>query len=147
MLKYLLMKNVKTDSDYKKSQLIMYAITMVLMIATMIALYMTAENLDFAFGIIIGAGGVILVFSVIFLRELLNPVKLHAARIKATDERRKQLEQEALAEEMEVTRQTIISLEKGKYTASLNLAYKLAKYFETTIEDIFFSENEEEDVL
>ncbi|MFZ2348391.1 helix-turn-helix transcriptional regulator [Lactococcus chungangensis] len=55
--------------------------------------------------------------------------------------------QEALAEEMEVTRQTIISLEKGKYTASLNLAYKLAKYFETTIEDIFFSENEEEDVL
>ncbi|WP_314086890.1 helix-turn-helix transcriptional regulator [Lactococcus chungangensis] len=54
--------------------------------------------------------------------------------------------QEALAEEMEVTRQTIISLEKGKYTASLNLAYKLAKYFETTIEDIFFSENEEEDV-
>ena len=95
MLKYLLMKNVKTDSDYKKSQLIMYAITMVLMIATMIALYMTAENPDFAFGIIIGAGGVILVFSVIFLRELLNPVKLHAARIKATDERRKQLEQEA----------------------------------------------------
>lgn len=95
MLKYLLMKNVKTDSDYKKSQLMMYAITMVLMIATMIALYMTAENLDFAFGIIIGAGGVILVFSVIFLRELLNPVKLHAARIKATDERRKQLEQEA----------------------------------------------------
>ena len=57
------------------------------------------------------------------------------------------LSQEALAEEMEVTRQTIISLEKGKYTASLNLAYKLAKYFETTIEDIFFSENEEEDVL
>jgi len=55
--------------------------------------------------------------------------------------------QEALAEEMEVTRQTIISLEKGKYTASLNLAYKLAKYFETTIEDIFFSENVEEDVL
>ncbi len=57
------------------------------------------------------------------------------------------MSQEALAEEMEVTRQTIISLEKGKYTASLNLAYKLAKYFETTIEDIFFSENEEEDVL
>ncbi len=56
------------------------------------------------------------------------------------------MSQEALAEEMEVTRQTIISLEKGKYTASLNLAYKLAKYFETTIEDIFFSENEEEDV-
>ena len=45
---------------------------------------------------------------------------------------------EALAEAMEVTRQTIISLEKEKYTASLNLAYKLAQYFNTTIEDIFF---------
>ncbi|MBA0016064.1 MAG: helix-turn-helix transcriptional regulator [Pseudolactococcus laudensis] len=50
--------------------------------------------------------------------------------------------QEALAEAMEVTRQTIISLEKEKYTASLNLAYKLAQYFNTTIEDIFFSDAE-----
>ena len=48
------------------------------------------------------------------------------------------ISQEALAEAMEVTRQTIISLEKEKYTASLNLAYKLAQYFNTTIEDIFF---------
>lgn len=51
------------------------------------------------------------------------------------------ISQEALAEEMDVTRQTIISLEKGKYTASLNLAYKLAQYFDTTIEDIFFSKS------
>ncbi len=43
---------------------------------------------------------------------------------------------------MEVTRQTIISLEKEKYTASLNLAYKLAQYFNTMIEDIFFSDAE-----
>ena len=49
------------------------------------------------------------------------------------------ISQETLAEEMDVTRQTIISLEKGKYTASLKLAYKLAQYFDTTIEDIFFS--------
>lgn len=49
------------------------------------------------------------------------------------------ISQEALADAMDVTRQTIISLEKGKYTASLNLAYKLAQYFGTTIEDIFFS--------
>ena len=48
------------------------------------------------------------------------------------------ISQEALAEAMEVTRQTIISLEKEKYTASLNLAYELAQYFNTTIEDIFF---------
>ena len=51
------------------------------------------------------------------------------------------ISQEALVEEMDVTRQTIISLEKGKYTASLNLAYKLAQYFDTTIEDIFFSKS------
>ena len=51
------------------------------------------------------------------------------------------ISQETLAEEMDVTRQTIISLEKGKYTASLNLAYKLAQYFDTTIEDIFFSKS------
>ena len=54
------------------------------------------------------------------------------------------ISQEALAEEMDVTRQTIISLEKGKYTASLKLAYKLARYFDTTIEDIFFSASDTE---
>lgn len=54
------------------------------------------------------------------------------------------MSQEALAEAMEVTRQTIISLEKEKYTASLNLAYKLAQYFNTTIEDIFFCDDEQD---
>ncbi|GFH41679.1 transcriptional regulator [Lactococcus hodotermopsidis] len=64
--------------------------------------------------------------------------------INKIKEYRKQygVSQETLAEEMEVTRQTIISLEKEKYTASLNLAYKLAQYFQTTIEDIFFSDEE-----
>lgn len=52
------------------------------------------------------------------------------------------ISQEALADAMDVTRQTIISLEKGKYTASLNLAYKLAQYFETTIEDVFFNQSD-----
>lgn len=43
-----------------------------------------------------------------------------------------------------VTRQTITSLEVGKYTASLVLAYKIAKYFGMTIEEVFdFSELEE----
>ena len=39
-----------------------------------------------------------------------------------------------------VTRQTVISLENGKYNASLQLAYKIAKYFDTTIENIFIFE-------
>ena len=54
------------------------------------------------------------------------------------------LSQEELAMAVGVTRQTITSLEVGKYTASLILAYKIAKHFELTIEDVFdFSEAEE----
>ncbi|MBQ9936904.1 MAG: helix-turn-helix transcriptional regulator [Oscillospiraceae bacterium] len=50
--------------------------------------------------------------------------------------------QEDLANAVGVTRQTVISLENGKYNASLQLAYKIAKYFSTTIEEIFiFEEN------
>ena len=45
--------------------------------------------------------------------------------------------QNELADAVEVTRQTIISLENGKYNASLMLAHKIAKYFGMTIEDIF----------
>ena len=50
--------------------------------------------------------------------------------------------QEDLALTVGVTRQTIISLENGKYNASLQLAYKIAKYFNTTIENIFIFEEE-----
>ena len=45
--------------------------------------------------------------------------------------------QEELARAAEVTRQTIISLENGKYNASLQLAHKLAKFFGVDIEDLF----------
>ena len=45
--------------------------------------------------------------------------------------------QAELAEALGVTRQTIISLEKGRYNASLELAHKIAKYFGMTIEEIF----------
>jgi putative transcriptional regulator len=55
------------------------------------------------------------------------------------------ISQEILAKEVGVTRQTITSIEGGKYVASLPLAYKIAKYFNTTIEEIFdFSELEDE---
>ena len=43
----------------------------------------------------------------------------------------------------EFTRQTIISLENGKYNASLVLAHKLARYSSCTIEDIFLFDEEE----
>ncbi len=50
--------------------------------------------------------------------------------------------QEDLAMAVGVTRQTIISLENGKYNASLLLAYRIAKYFGKNIEDIFIFEEE-----
>lgn len=47
------------------------------------------------------------------------------------------LSQADLAEAVGVTRQTINSIERGRYDPSLELAFELATYFETTIEDIF----------
>jgi putative transcriptional regulator len=45
--------------------------------------------------------------------------------------------QERLAAKLGVSRQTIISIEKGKYDPSLQLAFQLARVFDTTIEDLF----------
>ena len=50
--------------------------------------------------------------------------------------------QDELAKAVDVTRQTIISLENGKYNASLQLAPKIAKYFGVMIEDLFLFEEE-----
>ena len=47
------------------------------------------------------------------------------------------LTQEMLAEKLGITRQTIIAIEKGRYDPSLELAFKIAKFFDTKIEDIF----------
>lgn len=54
----------------------------------------------------------------------------------------KRITQDELAEAVEVTRQTIISLENGKYNASLQLAHKISKYFSKSIEEIFVFEEE-----
>ena len=52
------------------------------------------------------------------------------------------ISQAELAENLEVTRQTIISLESGRYNASLLLAHRIARYFGLTVEDIFLFEEE-----
>ena len=58
--------------------------------------------------------------------------------------RAQKLSQEELAFAVGVTRQTITSIEVGKYVASLTLAYKIARFFAKSIEEIFdFSELEE----
>jgi putative transcriptional regulator len=54
------------------------------------------------------------------------------------------LTQEELADKLEVTRQTINAIEKGKYLPSLDLAFKLAKLFKVRIEDIFIDEESQE---
>ena len=50
--------------------------------------------------------------------------------------------QEEFAKAMGVSRQTISSLENGRYNPSILLAYKIAKYFGMTIEDVFIFEEE-----
>lgn len=56
------------------------------------------------------------------------------------------LSQSELADAVGTTRQTITSIEVGKYTASLVLAYKIAHYFGLSIEEVFdFSEVDEEE--
>lgn len=55
--------------------------------------------------------------------------------------RERRISQEELARAVGTTRQTITSIEVGKYVASLPLAYKIAHYFGLTIEEVFdFSE-------
>ena len=53
------------------------------------------------------------------------------------------LSQEELADAVGTTRQTITSIETGKYVASLPLAYRIARYFGLKIEDVFLLEEEE----
>lgn len=52
------------------------------------------------------------------------------------------IRQEELAAALEVSRQTIGSLENGRYNPSIQLAFKIARYFDMSIEDIFIYEEE-----
>ena len=64
-------------------------------------------------------------------------------RIKELRKQNK-ITQDELAGAVAVTRQTIISLESGKYNASLQLAHRLAKFFNITIEELFIFDEETE---
>lgn len=54
------------------------------------------------------------------------------------------IRQEEFAKAMGVSRQTISSLENGRYNPSILLAYRIAKYFDMTIEEVFLFETEDE---
>lgn len=58
--------------------------------------------------------------------------------------KRRQITQEELAEVLEVSRQTIGSLENGRYNPSILLAFKISRYFGRPIEEIFIYEEGEE---
>lgn len=51
--------------------------------------------------------------------------------------KQRKMSQEDLADAVGTTRQTITSIEVGKYTASLTLAYKIAQFFDMSIEEVF----------
>jgi len=55
------------------------------------------------------------------------------------------IRQDELAKELGVSRQTISSLENGRYNPSIILAYKISKFFNMTIEEIFCFEEEEDE--
>ena len=52
------------------------------------------------------------------------------------------LTQQELADRLGVTRQSVISLESGRYNPSINLAFKIARTFQKSIEDIFIYEED-----
>lgn len=58
--------------------------------------------------------------------------------------RRNGIKQEELAAALKVSRQTIGSLENGRYNPSITLAFKIARYFKMSIEEIFIYEEEEQ---
>jgi len=51
--------------------------------------------------------------------------------------------QEELANKLEVSRQTILAIEKDKYDPSLKLAMKIAKFFDVTVEELFLDSKNE----
>ena len=53
-----------------------------------------------------------------------------------------EMTQQQLAEKVHVTRQTIVAIEKGKYSSSLELAYRIARAFDVPLEEVFFLEED-----
>jgi putative transcriptional regulator len=51
-----------------------------------------------------------------------------------------EMTQQQLADKVGVTRQTIVAIEKGNYSPSLELAFRIASAFDTTVEEVFFIE-------
>nr|WP_276610460.1 helix-turn-helix transcriptional regulator [Bifidobacterium longum] len=79
------------------------------------------------------------------MESWLSIERRHTVKNRLGEIRKKRgIKQEELAAALEVSRQTIGSLENGRYNPSIILAFKLARYFDMSIEDIFIYEEEKQ---
>ena len=79
------------------------------------------------------------------MESWLSIERRHTVKNRLEEIRKKRgIKQEELAAALEVSRQTIGSLENGRYNPSIILAFKLARYFDMSIEDIFIYEEEKQ---
>ncbi|RED55721.1 helix-turn-helix transcriptional regulator [Cohnella lupini] len=69
------------------------------------------------------------------------PIGNHIRKLRFNHD---EMTQQQLAEKAGVTRQTIVALEQGKYSPSLELAFRIALVFASPLEEVFFIENKEE---
>jgi putative transcriptional regulator len=83
-------------------------------------------------------GSTICIWKAYFPYERRTSVKNHLEELR----KQRGIKQEDLAAALEVSRQTIGSLENGRYNPSIMLAFKIARYFKMNIEDIFIYEEE-----
>lgn len=84
-------------------------------------------------------------YVILYMESILSILHYEEVNMKnRLEEIRKQrgIKQEDLASVLEVSRQTIGSLENGRYNPSITLAFKIARYFGMSIEDIFIYEEE-----
>jgi putative transcriptional regulator len=78
------------------------------------------------------------------VKQALRQVRRCLMKNKIENIRKEQgILQDEMAKALGVSRQTISSLENGRYNPSIMLAYKIAKYFGMTIEEVFVFEEEE----
>lgn len=69
--------------------------------------------------------------------DILNHMSDHIINRVFTFRKEKGVTQEALAETLKVSRQTVIAIEKGNYVPSLLLGLKIARFFKKSIEEVF----------
>ena len=86
-------------------------------------------------------GAILKMESMLYILERRHKLKNRLEELRKS----RGIRQEELAAVLEVSRQTIGSLENGRYNPSIVLAFKIAKYFGMSIEDIFIYEEENEE--